>query len=113
MWNGASGGGNRWDKESETELSFATIGTSHSHSKDKGSTNYILNSSIRMHEKHTTPLKFFIHTHPHQEIWGTWASGNDRMIKKSCEINSPSAQFGIMHKGILYDYDNNKIKITF
>ncbi len=106
-------GGTIWDKESETELTFATIGTSHSYSKDKGSTNYILNSSIRIHEKHTTPLKFFIHTHPHQEIWGTWASGNDKMIKESCEIGSPSAQFGIMHRGILYDYGNNKIKITF
>ena len=106
-------GGNTWDKESETESAFATIGTSHSYSKDEFSTIPILNASIKLGERHTTPLRFFIHTHPHQEIWGTWASRNDRKIKECCEICNPSAQFGIMHRGILYDYENNRIKISF
>ena len=106
-------GGNTWDKESETESAFATIGTSHSYSKDEFSTIPILNASRKLGERHTTPLRFFIHTHPHQEIWGTWASRNDRKIKECCEICSPSAQFGIMHRGILYDYENNRIKISF
>ena len=106
-------GGNSWDENSKKESAYATIGTSHSYNTDKGSTNRILNASIIRNKKHTIPLKFFIHTHPHQETWGTWAGGDDKMIKESCTIGSPSAQFGIMHGGILYDYGNNKIKLTF
>jgi hypothetical protein len=106
-------GGNSWDENSKKESAYATIGTSHSYNTDKGSTNRILNASIIRNKKQTIPLKFFIHTHPHQETWGTWAGGDDRMIKESCTIGCPSAQFGIMHGGILYDYGNNKIKLTF
>ena len=106
-------GGNRWDANSEIEVPFATIGTSHTYSKDKGSTNPVLNSSIKRNEKHTTPLKFFIHIHPYREPCGNWASRNDQRIRKSCKMGSPAAQFGIIHRGVLYDYDNNLLKITF
>ena len=106
-------GGNTWDEKSETESAYATIGTSHTYNKDEGATRIILDSSRKKHENHNEPLSFFIHNHPRKEIWGSWASGDDRMIKNSCEMGSPVAKIGIMHKGVLYDYNNNKMKISF
>ena len=106
-------GGNAWDNESNTESAYATIGTSHSYKEDKGSTPLVLNSSIKRNERHTTPLKFFIHTHPYPEVHGSWASGDDKLIRNFCQGENPSAQFGIIHRGILYDYGNNRIRITF
>ena len=105
--------GNIWNNETNTEVAFATLGTSHIKSKDPGSTSLVLNASIKKNENHNNPLTFFYHTHPCKAIWGTWASSNDRDIRTMCLIGSPNASIGIIHKGILWDYFNNKIKADF
>ena len=109
-------GGNTWDEKNHAEVAFATLGTSHIKDSDPGSTHLVLNASIKKDIKHSNPLKFFYHTHPWRERWGTWASngeGHDKSIRSCCLLGSPNASIGIIHKGILWDYFNNKIKADF
>ena len=109
-------GGNTWDEKNHAEVAFATLGTSHIKDSDPGSTHLVLNASIKKDIKHSNPLKFFYHTHPWRERWGTWASngeGYDKSIRSCCLLGSPNASIGIIHKGILWDYFNNKIKADF
>ena len=99
-----------WGGQDKEGNDFATMATSHKKDSDPGSTNPVKNASIKQTSNHQTPLKFFIHSHPRRASWGTWASSNDKRIRDDCKIGSPNAVFGIMHKGVLWDYNNNKLK---
>ena len=105
-------GGNEWNEEMGFATEFATLATSHKYSRDPGSTNSVMNASIQRNENHQYPLYFFVHTHPRNVPFATFASPNDKFIKESCLIGSPRAMIGIMVRGVLWDYDNNKMKIN-
>ncbi len=99
-----------WGGQDQEGNDFATMATSHKKDSDSGSTNPVKNASIKQTSNHQTPLKFFIHSHPRRALWGTWASSNDKRIRDDCKIGSPNSVFGIMHRGVLWDYNNNKLK---
>ncbi len=104
-------GGNEWKEDLGFAVEYATLATSHKHSRDPGSTPLVLEASIQRDMNHNHPLYFFIHSHPRNVPFATFASPNDRIIKEICLTNSPQATIGLMVKGILWDYDNKKIKI--
>lgn len=103
-------GGNEWNEEMGFATEFAILATSHEFSRDPGSSKTVMDASIKRDANHKCPLYFFVHSHPRNVPFATFASKNDRFIKETCLINSPQAIIGLMVRGVLWDYDNNKMK---
>ena len=54
-------------------------------------------------------LSFYFHNHPRVENLGMFSNTRDRNRRNACLDKSLSAIIGIMHRGLLYDLDANKI----
>jgi len=54
-------------------------------------------------------LSFFFHSHPRNRPDGMYTDSLDRKTRDKCLEGSPNAVMGIMHCGILYDFNTFKI----